>query len=230
MSTANLNQSVVWNTADKYLRSIVEPEDYGDYILPLTVLRRLECILAPTKDQVLALVSSLHADGVSEAYMDWEVQSQFGLSFYNSSRLDLTRIAETDDHVYDSLMDYVGAFSQSVRDIWYAFDFSVKMRTLDQAGRLWPVVKHFSTIDMSLEALPDAQMGDLFENVMYRAFNTKGKAAGAFYTPRDAIRLMLDILFASDDAGLTSSGASRTVYETFIPRRIQMRANYDLAA
>ncbi|MDK8659159.1 class I SAM-dependent DNA methyltransferase [Corynebacterium sp. MSK204] len=213
MSTANLNQSVVWNTADKYLRSIVEPEDYGDYILPLTVLRRLECILAPTKDQVLELVSSLHADGVSEAYMDWEVQSQFGLSFYNSSRLDLTRIAETDDHVYDSLMDYVGAFSQSVRDIWDAFDFSVKMRTLDQAGRLWPVVKHFSTIDMSLEALPDAQMGDLFENVMYRAFNTKGKAAGAFYTPRDAIRLMVDILFASDDAGLTSSGASRTVYD-----------------
>ena len=191
----------------------MEPEDYGDYILPLTVLRRLECILAPTKDQVLELVSSLHADGVSEAYMDWEVQSQFGLSFYNSSRLDLTRIAETDDHVYDSLMDYVGAFSQSVRDIWDAFDFSVKMRTLDQAGRLWPVVKHFSTIDMSLEALPDAQMGDLFENVMYRAFNTKGKAAGAFYTPRDAIRLMVDILFASDDTGLTSSGASRTVYD-----------------
>ena len=70
MSTANLNQSVVWNTADKYLRSIVEPEDYGDYILPLTVLRRLECILAPTKDQVLELVSSLHADGVSEAGPD----------------------------------------------------------------------------------------------------------------------------------------------------------------
>jgi len=213
LSTANLNQSVVWNTADKYLRSIVEPEDYGDYILPLTVLRRLECILAPTKDQVLKLVSSLHADGVSEAYMDWEVQSQFGLSFYNRSELDLTRIAETDDHVYDSLMDYVGAFSQSVRDIWDAFDFGVKMSTLDQAGRLWPVIKHFSTIDMSLEALPDAQMGDLFENVMYRAFNTKGKAAGAFYTPRDAIRLMVDILFASDDTGLTSSGASRTVYD-----------------
>lgn len=139
--------------------------------------------------------------------------AQFGLSFYNTSQLDLTRIAETDDHVYDSLMDYVGAFSQSVRDIWDAFDFAVKMRTFDQAGRLWPMVKHFSTIDMSVEALPNAQMGDLFEHVMYRAFNTKGKAAGAFYTPRDAIRLMVDILFASDDLGLTSPGASRTVYD-----------------
>lgn len=148
MSTAELNQSVVWNTADKYLRSIVEPEDYGDYILPLTVLRRLECILAPTKDKVVDLATKLNAEGMSEAYLDWEVQSQFGLSFYNTSQLDLTRIAETDDHVFDSLMDYVGAFSQSVRDIWDAFDFAVKMRTLDQAGRLWPVVKHFSTIDM----------------------------------------------------------------------------------
>ena len=105
MSTAELNQSVVWNTADKYLRSIVEPEDYGDYILPLTVLRRLECILAPTKDKVVELATKLNAEGMSEAYLDWEVQSQFGLSFYNTSRLDLTRIAETDDHVFDSLMD-----------------------------------------------------------------------------------------------------------------------------
>ncbi|CAI37061.1 DNA restriction-modification system, DNA methylase [Corynebacterium jeikeium] len=213
MSTAELNQSAVWNTADKFLRSIVEPEDYGDYILPMTVLRRLECILAPTKDEVLDLVWSLQEEGFSDEMIDWEVQTRFGLSFYNSSRLDLTRIAQLDDHVYEALMDYVDAFSASVRDVWDAFDFAVKMKTLDSASRLWPVVKHFATIDMSMEALPDAQMGDLFEHVMYKAFDTKGKAAGAFYTPRDAIRLMVDILFASDDVGLTADGASRTVYD-----------------
>ncbi|MGJ4073797.1 type I restriction-modification system subunit M [Corynebacterium macclintockiae] len=213
MSTAELNQSAVWNTADKFLRSIVEPEDYGDYILPMTVLRRLECILAPTKDEVLDLVWSLQEEGFSDEMIDWEVQARFGLSFYNSSRLDLTRIAQLDDHAYEALMDYVGAFSASVRDVWDSFDFAVKMKTLDSASRLWPVVKHFATIDMSMEALPDAQMGDLFEHVMYKAFDTKGKAAGAFYTPRDAIRLMVDILFASDDVGLTADGASRTVYD-----------------
>ena len=213
MSTAELNQSAVWNTADKFLRSIVEPEDYGDYILPMTVLRRLECILEPTKDEVLDLVESLQEEGYSEEMIDWEVRVRFGLSFYNSSRLDLTRIAQLDDHVYEALMDYVGAFSSSVRDVWDAFDFAVKMKTLDNASRLWPVVKHFATIDMSMEALPDAQMGDLFEHVMYKAFDTKGKAAGAFYTPRDAIRLMVDILFASDDVGRTAEGASRTVYD-----------------
>lgn len=93
MSTAELNQSAVWNTADKFLRSIVEPEDYGDYILPMTVLRRLECILEPTKDEVLDLVESLQEEGYSEEMIDWEVRVRFGLSFYNSSRLDLTRIA-----------------------------------------------------------------------------------------------------------------------------------------
>lgn len=213
MASTELNQAIVWNTADKFLRSIVEPEDYGDYILPLTVLRRLECILEPTKADVLDLVWQLQEEGLSDEMIDWEVETRFGLSFYNTSNLDLTKIAQLDDHVFDALMDYVGAFSASVRDIWDAFEFEVKMKTLDTANRLWPMVKHFATIDMSIEALPDAQMGDLFEDVMYRAFNTKGKAAGAFYTPRDAIRLMVDILFASDDLGLTSDGASRTVYD-----------------
>ncbi|WGH93187.1 type I restriction-modification system subunit M N-terminal domain-containing protein [Auritidibacter ignavus] len=153
------------------------------------------------------------SEGYSEEMIDWEVQSKFGLSFFNSSRLNLTTIAKLDDHVYDALMDYVGAFSSSVRDVLDAFDFAVKMKTLDTAHRLWPVVKHFATIDMSMQDLPDAQMGDLFQHVMYKAFDTKGKAAGAFYTPRDAIRLMVDILFASEDVGLTSDGASRTVYD-----------------
>ena len=87
------------------------------------------------------------------------------------------------------------------------------MKTLDSASRLWQAVKHFAGIDMSIEALPDTQMGDLFEHIMYKSFDTKGKAAGAFYTPRDAIRLMVDILFASDDVGLTEDGASRAVYD-----------------
>lgn len=230
MTSTAFYQTVVWNTADKFLRSIVEPEDYGDYILPLTVLRRLECILAPTKNDVLDLVSQLQSEGYSDAMIDWQVQQKFDLSFYNSSRLDLTSIAQLDDHVYESLMEYVGSFSSSIRDIWDAFDFDVRMKTLDSASRLWQAVKHFAGIDMSIEALPDTQMGDLFEHIMYKSFDTKGKAAGAFYTPRDAIRLMVDILFASDDVGLTEDGASRAVYETFMPRRIQTRANYDLAA
>ncbi|MCG7427434.1 type I restriction-modification system subunit M [Helcobacillus sp. ACRRO] len=213
MTLTAFYQTVVWNTADKFLRSIVEPEDYGDYILPLTVLRRLECILAPTKNDVLDLVSQLQSEGYSDAMIDWQVQQKFDLSFYNSSRLDLTRIAQLDDHVYESLMEYVGSFSSSIRDIWDAFDFDVRMKTLDSASRLWQAVKHFAGIDMSIEALPDTQMGDLFEHIMYKSFDTKGKAAGAFYTPRDAIRLMVDILFASDDVGLTEDGASRAVYD-----------------
>lgn len=225
MTSTAFYQTVVWNTADKFLRSIVEPEDYGDYILPLTVLRRLECILEPTKDEVLDLVSQLQSEGNSDAMIDWQVRQKFDLSFYNSSRLDLTRIAQLDDHVYESLMEYVGSFSSSIRDIWDAFDFDVRMKTLDSASRLWQAVKHFAGIDMSIEALPDTQMGDLFEHIMYKSFDTKGKAAGAFYTPRDAIRLMVDILFASDDVGLTEDGASRAVYDPCVGYASSIKAS-----
>lgn len=215
MSTVNLSQTAVWDTADKYLRNIVEEEDYGDYIIPMTVLRRLECILEPTKDVVRAKVNELKKHGRSDEMIAWEVGNIDGhdVPFYNASQHSLVSIADVDSDVYDTLMEYIAGFSPNIRDIWDAFEFGDRMKKLDDAGRLWPVIKHFAKIDMSQEALPDHQMGDLFEDVMYRSFNKKGKAAGNFYTPRDAIRLMVDILFASDDVGLTKAGASRTVYD-----------------
>lgn len=215
MATANINYAAVWDTADKYLRNVVEEEDYGDYIIPLTVLRRLECVLAPTKDKVRATVSALKDKGYSDEMVAWEVDNIDGhdVGFYNSSEHSLESIAEVDDSTFVTLMEYVAGFSPNIRDIWDSFEFGDRMKKLDEAGRLWPVIKHFANLDMSEEALPNHQMGDLFEYVMYRAFNKKGKAAGNFYTPRDAIRLMVDILFTSDDIGLTSAGASRTVYD-----------------
>lgn len=215
MSTVNLSQTAVWDTADKYLRHIVEEEDYGDYIIPMTVLRRLECILEPTKDVVRAKVNELKKHGRSDEMIAWEVGNIDGhdVPFYNASQHSLVSISKVDSDVYDTLMEYIAGFSPNIRDIWDAFEFGDRMKKLDDAGRLWAVIKHFAKIDMSQEALPDQQMGDLFEDVMYRSFNKKGKAAGNFYTPRDAIRLMVDILFASDDVGLTNAGASRTVYD-----------------
>lgn len=203
-------QQAIWNTADRYLRSVVEPEDYGDYIIPFTVLRRLECLLADSKPKVLDFVASTSLSG---QMLDMTIQHRFGLHFYNTSPLDLSTIAATDDKVLESLSVYVSSFSESIRDIWTHFRILDRARTLANAGRLWGVVKHFSTLDMHPDELSETAMGDIFEDVMYRAFNTKGKAAGAFYTPRDAIRLMVDILFHSDDEGLTGSHPARSIYD-----------------
>lgn len=202
---------IVWDTADKFLRNIVDEEDYGDYILPFTVLRRLECMLADTKAEVAGFVSSLGS--LPPHLIDIAVKDRFGLSFYNVSPLDLATIASVDDNVHMSLKSYVDGFSDNIADIWVSFDFNRRAKVLADANRLHAVVKHFSTLPLGPKELSDIGMGDVFEDVMYRAFNKKGKAAGNFYTPRDAIRLMVDVLISNDDDTIASDHAARSVYD-----------------
>lgn len=202
---------IVWDTADKYLRHVVDEEDYGDYILPFTVLRRLECMLADSKDEVIKYVDAFA--GMPQHLIDIAVKDRFGLGFYNVSPLDLVTIASVDDNVDKSLKSYVDGFSNNIADIWVSFDFKRRAKVLADANRLHSVVKHFSTLDLSPTSLSDTSMGDVFEDVMYRAFNKKGKAAGNFYTPRDAIRLMVDVLVSNDDATIASDHAARSVYD-----------------
>lgn len=202
---------IVWDTADKFLRDVVEPEDYGDFILPFTVLRRLECMLAGSKEQVTKFVASLGK--LPPHLIDIAVKDRFKLSFYNVSPLDLPTIASVDDNVEKSLQSYITGFSHNIADIWVSFEFARRAKILADANRLYAVVKHFSTIDLAPSRLENTAMGDVFEDVMYRAFNKKGKAAGAFYTPRDAIKLMVDILISKDDDSLAGDSALRSIYD-----------------
>ena len=202
---------IVWDTADKYLRNIVDEEDYGDYILPFTVLRRLECMLADSKDDVIEYVGAF--SGMPQHLIDIAVKDKFGLGFYNVSPLDLATIASVDDNVDKSLKSYIDGFSNNIADIWVSFDFNRRAKVLTDANRLHAVVKHFSTLDLSPTSLSNTGMGDVFEDVMYRAFNKKGKAAGNFYTPRDAIRLMVDVLIANDDDTLAGESTARSIYD-----------------
>ncbi|SEN91483.1 type I restriction-modification system subunit M [Cryobacterium luteum] len=202
---------IVWETADKYLRNIVDEEDYGDFILPFTVLRRLECMLADTKEQVAQFVRSLAS--LPPHLIDIAVKDKFKLSFYNVSPLDLATIASVDDNVEESLKSYIAGFSNNIADIWVSFEFARRAKVLGESNRLHAVVRHFSTLDLHPSKLENTAMGDVFEDVMYRAFNKKGKAAGNFYTPRDAIKLMVDILIANDDDTLAGESAARSIYD-----------------
>lgn len=210
-STSTTTARIVWDTADKFLRDVVEEEDYGDFILPFTVLRRLECMLADSKDDVIKYVDAFA--GMPQHLIDIAVKDRFGLSFYNVSRLDLATIASVDDNVDKSLQSYIAGFSNNIADIWVAFDFARRAKILADANRLHAVVKHFSTLNLSPSELENTAMGDVFEDVMYRAFNKKGKAAGNFYTPRDAIRLMVDVLITNDDDTLAGENALRSIYD-----------------
>ena len=210
-AAASTTARIVWDTADKYLRNVVEPQEYGDYILPFTVLRRLECLLEDTKDDVIEFVK---AQGDMPSYLiDIAVSNRFGLSFFNTSQLNLARIASVDDNVDRALLRYVNGFSHNIADIWTAFEFPKLVAKLSAANRLLEVVKHFSTLSLGSTSVEDSTMGDIFEDVMYRAFDKKGKAAGAFYTPRDAIKLMVDVLFAADAESLAGEDVLRSIYD-----------------
>lgn len=208
-TTAN----VVWDTADKFLRNVVEETEYGDYILPFTVLRRLECLLADTKAELTSVVKTLVDNDTPTRFIDAEVKRRFGLSFYNTSPLSMATIASTDDNVAKSVLAYVGEFSSNIADIWTSFEFPRMVQKLDDANRLHAVIRHFAGLDLSAQSMPNTAMGDLFEDVMYRAFDKKGKAAGGFYTPRDAIHLMVDLLFASDEDSLAGRSTTRSIYD-----------------
>ena len=208
---ASTTARVVWDTADKFLRNVVEPQEYGDYILPFTVLRRLECLLEDTKEDVIEFVEA--RSGMPPILIDIAVAERFGLSFYNVSPLSLASIASVDDNVDKALLSYVNGFSHNIADIWTAFEFPKLVAKLSAANRLLEVVKHFSTLSLGSTSVEDSTMGDIFEDVMYRAFDKKGKAAGAFYTPRDAIKLMVDVLFAADAESLAGEDVLRSIYD-----------------
>lgn len=208
---ATTTARIVWDTADKFLRNVVEPQEYGDYILPFTVLRRLECLLEETKSEVCEHVATI--SNLPPHLIDIDIKNKFGLSFYNVSNLDLAKIASVDDNVDKSLLSYVAGFSQNVADIWTAFDFPKLVAKLAAANRLHAVVKHFSTLPLGSTNVENSAMGDIFEDVMYRAFDKKGKAAGAFYTPRDAIKLMVDVLFSADEDSLAGENTLRSIYD-----------------
>lgn len=210
-TASSVTSRIVWDTADKFLRNVVEPQEYGDYILPFTVLRRLECLLADTKAEVAAYVESLGE--MPPHLIDIAVKQKFGLTFYNISPLDLKAIASVDDNVDKSVESYLSGFSHNIADIWTSFDMPRLVKTLADANRLHAVVRHFSTLPLGANEISNTAMGEIFEDVMYRAFDKKGKAAGAFYTPRDAIKLMVDVLFAADEDSLAGSSALRSIYD-----------------
>ncbi|WP_136141541.1 type I restriction-modification system subunit M [Corynebacterium endometrii] len=218
MTTSSSLYQAVWGTADTYLRGVVSRQNYGEFILPFTVLRRMECALEESKADVLATIDA--NSHMPEHLIDAMVFAQHDLPFYSSSPLSLKAIASSDDNVKAGMLTYLDSFNETVRDVWRAFKFHDLLETLEEGNILWGVVSHFAGIDLSDEALggqsnksAENVMGDLFEDLMFRSFSENGQVAGEYYTPREVIRLMVDVLLNSDDDGLQGKNPARTVYD-----------------
>lgn len=196
----------VWSIADQ-LRGVYKPHQYGGVILPFTILRRLDCILEPTRDEVRRLAQQ-HEGGS----LDLQVKRATGLTFHNTSPFDFGRLLKDPEGLRANLVEYVNGFSSAI-DVFERFGFETEIAKLDEKNRLYLVVSKFAEVDLHPSTLSNADMGDLFEELIRKFAEASNEEAGEHYTPRDAIRLMVDLLFAEDSTSLIEPGAVRTIYD-----------------
>lgn len=213
MTNTNFSQTAafIWSVAD-LLRGDFKQSQYGRVILPFTLLRRLECVLAPTKDAVLAEAEKLKASPLPEEGREkFLLRATKGLSFFNTSPMDLGKMGQND--IKDNLENYVQCFSKDAREIFDHFKFSEFVGLLDDANLLFKIVKKFATTDLSPRAISNHEMGLVFEELIRRFAESSNETAGEHFTPRDIVRLTTSLVFMEDDAALTKDGIIRTIYD-----------------
>ena len=201
--------SFIWSVAD-LLRGDYKQSDYGKVILPFTVLRRLDCVLESTKSAVLAEFAAKQKAGLNpEPFL----LRKAGQSFYNNSALDMKKLMGDQDHIRENLFSYIQAFSPAVRDIFERFEFHTQVERLAKSGLLYQVCEKFSQFDLHPEAVSNNQMGLVFEELIRKFAEISNETAGEHFTPREVIRLMVNLLFIEDDEVLSKPGVVRTIYD-----------------
>lgn len=198
----------LWSVAD-LLRGDFKQSQYGRIILPFTLLRRLECVLEATKPAVLEKYETVKAMPIEA--QDKLLTHAAQLSFYNTSKMDLNRLGETD--VASNLESYIQSFSPNAREIFEHFDFFNTLDKLAEADLLYKVAKRFATTDLHPNVINNYGMGLVFEELIRRFAESSNETAGEHFTPRDIVRLTTSLVFTNDDDALTQSGLVRSIYD-----------------
>lgn len=199
----------IWSVAD-LLRGDYKQSEYGRVILPFTVLRRLDCVLEPTKATALAELESKKALGINP---DPFLLRASGQSFFNTSPLDMKTLMGDQDHIRENLYSYLTGFSPAVRDIFERFEFHAQVERLAKAGLLYQVTERFAQIDLHPDRVSNHQMGLVFEELIRKFAELSNETAGEHFTPREVIRLMVNLIFIEDDDVLSKPGVVRTIYD-----------------
>src|ERR1700733_4335984 len=201
--------SFIWPVAD-LLRGDYKQSEYGKVILPFTVLRRLDCVLEKTKAAVIAEQAARKKQGLNAEPFLLRKAKQ---SFYNTSPLDMKKLMGDQDHIRENLFSYIQAFAPAVRDIFERFEFYGQIDRLAKAGLLYLVTERFSQVDLHPTKISNSQMGLVFEELIRKFAEISNETAGEHFTPREIIRLMVNLLFIEDDDLLTKPGISKTILD-----------------
>ncbi|MEA1905807.1 MAG: class I SAM-dependent DNA methyltransferase, partial [Euryarchaeota archaeon] len=210
MNNFNEKVSFIWSVAD-LLRGPYRPNQYKDVMLPLTVLRRMDCVLEPTKEKVLEKQKSL----ADSKFKDAEpiLNRVAGQSFHNTSPFTFEKLKGDPDKIAANLTQYIKSFSSSAREIIDHFGFEEHIAKLEKADRLYQVVAKFCEIDLHPDKVSNIEMGYIFEELIRRFNEASNEEAGDHFTPREVIRLMVNLIFAPDSDILTTRGIVKTLYD-----------------
>lgn len=210
--SANVSEkaALIWAIADK-LTGVYKPHEYGEVILPLTVIRRFDCILADTKDAVLEKYETVK----NLPMRDVLLRNASGKAFYNTSKFTFERLLDDPDNIEANFRDYLNGFSENVQDILEKFKFDGQIATMANKGILYIVIKEFTTPKANLhpDVISNLEMGYIFEEIIRRFSESHNEDAGQHYTPREVIQLMVNILFYDDNDLLSGNNVVKTLYD-----------------
>ena len=202
--------SFLWGVAD-LIRDSFKRGKYQDVILPLTVLRRLDCVLAPTKEKVLERQAALWERGLED--LDRQLRIASGFAFYNTSRYDFEKLLADAPQLAANLRNYIVGFSANMREVLERFDFDNTISKLDEAGLLFQVLERFRTVDLHPDRVDNPTMGTIFEELIRRFNEALDENPGEHFTPRDVVHLMVELMLAGDERDIARPGVVRTVYD-----------------
>lgn len=208
----NINgmSNFIWSVAD-LLRGDYKQHEYGAVILPLTVIRRMDCVLEKTKEKVLAKYKTVKS--MNETTAEKILNKEAGFNFHNHSEYDFPKLLADPDNLSHNLRNYINGFSTDAREIIEKFDFNKQIQRLDDSNLLFLVMEKFKNIDLHPSKVNNHNMGYVFEELIRKFAEISNETAGEHFTPREVIRLMVNILFNNDKDILTKKGVVKTLYD-----------------
>ncbi len=209
VAPARNHAAFIWSVAD-LLRGDYKRSEYGKVVLPLTVLRRLDGVLAPTKQRVLERHEQLRGRLSNVGPVLTNIT---GVQFWNTSELDLRKVLDDPSNVADQLRQYVAGFSEKVREVFEKFDLDAQISRLDAANLLYLVLGKFVDIDLGPENVSNTEMGYIYEELVRRFSELSNETAGEHFTPREVVELMVNLLFIEDDDLLRKPGTVKTMLD-----------------
>lgn len=210
-SNVNEKAALIWAIADK-LTGVYKPHEQGEVILPLTVIRRFDCILSDTKNAVLKKYDEVKNLPMKDVLLR---SATGGKAFYNTSKYTFERLLDDPDNIEENFRDYLNGFSENVQDIIEKFKFDGHITTMANKGILYIVIKEFTSPKANLhpDVISNLEMGYIFEEIIRRFSESHNEDAGQHYTPREVIRLMVNILFHDDNDILSGNNVAKTIYD-----------------